>query len=152
MCCGRICALSLGCWAWLDGGLLTYMAFQSNPARCHHSLFLSSIQICICGICSSLVLKHSHSNPLNIVHNLQISLFTSCMGLMFFVCMLPCMYLPAFDGIFLSLVSRSGGHSLCGLLAALPRSPPHVLLRVWLVWVSNDSSWPLMRVKSILFV
>lgn len=45
----------------------------------------------------------------------------------------------------LSLVSRSGGHSLCGLLAALSRSPPHVLLHLWLVRVSNDSFQHLMR-------
>ncbi len=49
------------------------------------------------------------------------------------------------------LVSRSGGHSLCGLLAALSRSPPHVLLRLLLVRVSNDSSQPFMR-ESLQFV
>lgn len=42
----------------------------------------------------------------------------------------------------LSPLSRSGGHSLCGLLAALSRSPPHVLLRHWLVRVSDNSSQP----------
>lgn len=93
---------------------MTSMYFPSNTV-------VFSIQIDTFGICLNLILKHSHFNILNSVHNF-------CL----------CMYIASY--LSLSFVFRSRGHSLRGLLAALSRSPPHVLLRLCLVRVSNVSS------------
>lgn len=152
MCWGNLCTLSMGQQQdWMVARLLCLFN-QTLQDVIALSILVSSVQIYIYGICSRLIhiimfWTLFAKKPFHFLHQYYVFVYIAPS-----LSTLYCVFgsLLASDSIS-PLVSRSGGHSLCGLLAALSRSPPHVLLRLLLVRVSNDSSQPLMR-ENLQFV